>query len=71
MQVRLFPSEMAWKSPRRLDDCTVFWSSTKGAGLGVVSVVLQLGPREPMNDVLPTSVFPVTVKFTADEIAIP
>ena len=39
--------------------------------MGVVSVVLQLGPREPMNDVLPTSVFPETVKFTADEIAMP
>ena len=36
-----------------------------------MSAVLQLGPREPMNDVLPTSVFPWTVKLTADEIAIP
>lgn len=71
MQVRLFPSWISWKLPRMLDDCTLFSSSTNGAGLGVVSVVLQLGPREPMNDVLPTSVFPETVKFTADEIAMP
>ena len=71
MQVRLFPSGMVWKSPEMVDDCTVLWSSTNGAGLGVVSDELQLGPREPMNDVLPTSVFPETVKFTADEIAMP
>ena len=45
-------------------------SRTKAAGVGVVSELLQLGPREPMKDVFPTRVLPWTVKLVADDMAI-
>ena len=38
---------------------------------GVGSDALQFGPRDPINDVFPNSVFPSTVKFRADVMAMP
>lgn len=52
-----------------LELVTVVGSSTNGAGDGVTSVEVQLGPREPMKEVFPRSVLPCTVKLFADEIA--
>lgn len=54
-----------------LEDVTVVSSWTNGAGVGVMSVVLQFGPFEPMKDVFPTRIFPCTVKFVAEEMAMP
>jgi len=48
---------------------TRFASTTAGSGLGVSSVGVQLTPRAPMYDVLPTKVFPRTVKLVAEFIA--
>ena len=46
-------------------------SITNGWEVGVVSVALQFGPRDPMNDVFPTRVLFKTVKSDADDIAMP
>lgn len=50
---------------------TVDQSMTKACGVGVVSVVLQFGPRDPMNVVLPMRTLSCTVKFRAEEMAMP
>lgn len=65
------PSVMFWKSDCRVAIWVLFQSMTNGAGTGVVSVVLQLGPRAPMKDVLPTSTLFSTVKLMAEVIAMP
>lgn len=52
-----------------VDVRTVFWSMMNDAGPGVASVVLQFGPRAPMNVVLPIRVLFSTVKLTAEVIA--
>ncbi len=71
MQVKPFPSVMFWKSSWVADPVTVLRSITKRAGEGVVSVSVQLGPRAPMKDVLPTSTLFSTVKLLAEDMAMP
>lgn len=71
MHVRPSPSVMFWKSSCIVDAWTLSSWTMNGAGCGIVSVVLQFGPRAPMKDVLPTSTLFSTVKFTADVIAMP
>ena len=71
MQVSPLPSGMSWKLFWIVDDVTFTGSMTNGAGVGVTSVVLQFGPRDPMKDVFPTRVLFSTVKLVADVIAIP
>lgn len=44
---------------------------TKGAGEGVTSVWLQLGPLEPINEVFPKRTLLSTVKLRAEDMAIP
>lgn len=70
MHVRLSAFAISSKPSWMVDAVTVFGSSTNGVGVGVTSVELQFGPREPMKVVLPNSELPSTVKFVADEIAI-
>ena len=53
----------------RLDEVTSELCTIKGLLGGVGSEVLQFGPREPMKDVFPKSVFPCTVKSRADVTA--
>jgi len=48
----------------------LFVSSTNGAGVGTVSVVVQFGPCSPMNEVFPKRTLFSTVKFLAEVIAI-
>jgi hypothetical protein len=50
---------------------TLAGAYTKGAEDGTASFWVQLGPCEPMNDVLPTSTLFSTVKFDAELTAIP
>ena len=71
MHVRLSPSGMLVKSLCVVESETVFWSRTKGAGWGVVSVLLQFGPRAPMKDVLPTRTLLEMVKLRAEDTAMP
>lgn len=52
-------------------DDVVLTSVTNGAGLGTDSDVGQSGPRSPMNEELPKMLFPCTVKFDAEVMAIP
>jgi len=46
-------------------------STIKEELAGVGSEALQFGPREPIKEVFPKSVFPSTVKFRADVMAMP
>ena len=52
-------------------DVVVLASVMKAAGLGTKSDSEQFGPRAPMNDEFPKKLFPCTVKFSAEEMAIP
>jgi len=70
-QVRESPSLILTKSDRTGIDVVVLVSITNGPGLGTVSDSEQFGPRAPMNDALPKKLFPCTVKFSAEVMAIP
>ena len=70
-QVKPLASCTVWKSLWRLHAVTSELCTIKGPLGGVGSVELQFGPREPMKDVFPNSSFPLTVKFRADEMAMP
>jgi hypothetical protein len=70
-QFRELPSLILTKFDEIDIDVVVLTSVTNGAGLMTVFVVGQLGPRAPMNDELPKKLFPCTVKFVAEVMAIP
>ena len=70
-QVRAFPSPILTKFDEiDIDDVVLAWVMN-AAGLGTLSDSEQFGPRAPMNDQLPKKLFPCTVKFVAEVIAIP
>ena len=69
-QVRESPSLILMKSVRTID-LVVLASVINAAGLGTFSDSEQFGPRAPMNDSLPKKLFPSTVKFWAEVMAIP
>ena len=70
-QVRPSPSPILTKFDEiDIDDVVLAWI-TNGAGSGTESDAEQFGPRAPMNDELPKKLFPCTVKFVAEVMAIP
>lgn len=71
MHVRPSPLLTFWKSAWIVESVTVLKSTMKEAADGVVSVVVQLGPRAPMKDVFPKRTLFSTVKLNADDIAMP
>lgn len=71
IHVRPSPSAMPVKSDWMVESVTLDDQMTKGAGEGVVSSVVQLGPREPMKVVLPMRSLFSMVKFLADVMAMP
>ena len=71
MQVNPSPLLTFWKLDCTVESDTVVKSTMNGAAAGVLSVVLQFGPRAPMKDVLPMRTLFSTVKLLADVIAIP
>jgi len=70
-QVKELPSLILTKFDEIDIDVVVLASVMNGAGLGIEFDCRQLGPRAPMNDELPKKLFPWTVKFAAEVIAIP
>ena len=70
-QVRESPSPILTKFDEIDIDVVVLTSVINGAGLGKESNSGQLGPRAPMNDQFPKKLFPCTVKFVAEVMAIP
>lgn len=56
--VKESPSRIASKPVWTDNDPVVLVSRMKAAGVGTVSVSLQLGPRAPIKEVLPNSVLP-------------
>jgi hypothetical protein len=69
--VRESPSTISTKFDEIDIDDVVLVSIMNSAGLGTVSTVEQLGPRAPINDLLPKKLFLCTVKLTAEVMAIP
>lgn len=69
MHVRLSPSLTVMNPDCSFESVTVLGSMTNAAGFGVVSSVVQLGPRRPMKEVLPMRMLPWTVKLWAEDMA--
>ena len=70
-QVKESPSGILTKFGEMDIADVVLVSIMNSAGLGTVSDAEQLGPRAPINDVLPKKLFLCTVKLAAEVIAIP
>ena len=64
------PSSTSWKFDWMEEVLTVLRSMINGAGFGVESLSVQLGPRAPMKEVFPKRTLSCTVKFVAELMAI-